>query len=867
MTDTTVAHTELSLDNHTPMMRQYLRIKADYPNMLVFYRMGDFYELFYDDALRAAKMLNITLTQRGQSAGSPIPMAGVPYHAAENYLAKLVKFGESIAICEQIGDPATSKGPVQREVTRIITPGTVSDEALLDEQKDNTLLAITQQQQHYGIASLDITSGRFHIQELNSQEALLAAIERIQPAECVISETFVSELLPRHLPAITKRPPWEFELQTATSQLCQQLQVKSLAGFGIEQMPLATSAAGALLQYVKYTQRQALPHIREIKIDHSQDTIQLDASTRRNLELDINLKGNTDNTLFSVLNHTATVMGTRLLRRWINHALRDQQQLQQRLDAIETLITQNTMPALYTTLKGIGDSERILARIALRCARPRDLTALRHTLAMLPKLRTELEKFHTDKLQQITAAFGDFSALHTLLSQAIVDNPPLVIRDGGVIATGYDAQLDELRALSENNHQFLIDLETKERQRTGINTLKVGYNRIHGFYIEMSRTQAKSAPQEYIRRQTLKNVERYITPELKTYEDKVLSSQSRAIAREKQLYETLLDTLNDQLSPLQAASRAIAECDVLNTLADRAQHLNWKRPRFQMESGIQIINGRHPVVEQVLDSPFVPNDTLLNKSHRMLMITGPNMGGKSTYMRQTALITLMAYIGSFVPAESASLGPVDRIFTRIGAADDLASGRSTFMVEMTETANILHNATENSLVLMDEIGRGTSTFDGLSLAWACAAHLAHNIKAFTLFATHYFELTALADTHSTILNVHLDATEHHEQIIFLHAVKPGPASQSYGLAVAKLAGVPQNVLLAAKNKLTQLENENYSPRMKAQPSEPFQHSLLIEPINHPVIEELNSINPDELSPKEAHDLLYKLKQKADQLSS
>ncbi len=856
-TDTEQPLTEQKLAQHTPMMRQYLRIKAEHPDLLVFYRMGDFYELFFNDAIRAAELLNITLTKRGQSAGKPIPMAGVPFHAAEGYLAKLVKLGESIAICEQVGDPATTKGPVAREVTRIVTPGTVTDEALLEERQDSLLMVIHQEKNNFGIALLDISSGRFIIQEIASDEALQAEIERLKPAEILISEDAALDYLSPKL-TMKRRPPWEFELSTANSLLCQQFNTKDLSGFGVEHLKKAICAAGCLLQYVKYTQRSALPHIHSIKSEENSQAILLDAATRRNLELTTNLKGSNEHTLAWVLDKTSTPMGGRLLRRWINRPLRDQTALQQRLKAINTILQANSYSEIQSIFRGMGDLERILARVALRSARPRDLVQLRQTLGLFPELRQQLTTLSSsDLLTNLSNDIGDFQHLHTLLTQALIENPPAVIRDGGVLADGYDKELDELRALSNNSSQYLIDLEQRERERTKIATLKVGYNRVHGYYIEMSRAQAAQAPDDYIRRQTLKNVERYITPELKTFEEKVLSSRAKALAREKALYEKLLEHLIRYLTPLQQAATACATLDALNNLAERAESLNLTQPQFSNDPGIHIEAGRHPVVEQVMDSPFIPNNTELNNNRRMLLITGPNMGGKSTYMRQTALITLMAYIGSYVPANSATLGPVDRIFTRIGAADDLASGRSTFMVEMTETANILHNATENSLVLMDEVGRGTSTFDGLSLAFAAAEHLAKVSRAFTLFATHYFELTTLPQEISTIYNVHLDAAEHGEQIVFMHALKDGPANKSYGLQVAKLAGVPASVISQAKVKLASLENHSTTATI-TRPETPAQIELFPQEPN-PALLELEKINPDDLTPREGLDLLYRLK--------
>ncbi|MBS0350195.1 MAG: DNA mismatch repair protein MutS [Proteobacteria bacterium] len=849
------------LKHHTPVMQQYLQLKAQYPHTLLFYRMGDFYELFYQDAERAAKLLNITLTQRGHSAGSPIPMAGVPAHAVEAYLAKLVRLGESVVICEQTGNPETTKGPVNREITRVLTPGTVSDEALLEENRDNYLMSVIKVNDNYGLAFFDITNGTFVVEEVAGQNALYAELERLRPKEILIAENN-KDLNDKILPdcAIQRRPEWEYELSTAQSLLCKQFRLKDLSGLGISHLSLAICAAGCLLQYLHYTQRSALPHLHTLRVESRHNHVVLDAPTRKNLELTRNFSGGSDHCLASVLDHTQTAMGARMLRRWINQPLRDRAQLEQRQRCIEEFLQTQRHQNISQILDGCGDLERILARVALGSAKPRDLTALRHALGLLPMLHHELNNIQTDHLKHLDRFLGQFDHLHQLLLKSIIDAPPLVIRDGGVIKEGYDQELDNLRYLSNHSQDYLINYEIKERERTRISTLKVGFNRIHGYYIEISRQQASLAPAEYMRRQTLKNAERFITPELKTYEDQVLSSQFRALAREKVLYEALLAEINQYLLPLQDCANAIAELDVLSNLAAVAYAHKWSAPTLTETSGIFIQNGRHPVIEQVLEQPFIANDTLLNPERTMLIITGPNMGGKSTYMRQTALIVLLAHIGSFVPADKAEIGLIDRIFTRIGASDDLAGGRSTFMVEMTETANILRNATENSLVLMDEVGRGTSTFDGLSLAWACAEHLAQTVKAFTLFATHYFELTSMPEFLPVVSNVHLDAAEYGDQIVFLHAVKEGPANQSYGLQVAQLAGVPQNVIANAKNKLHLLETQAMIHQHHRPP--PIQQSLPIEPPIHPVLQTLFEIKLDEVTPKQALEILYGLKQSA-----
>jgi DNA mismatch repair protein MutS len=844
---------------HTPMMQQYLGIKAQYPDILVFYRMGDFYELFYDDAIRAARLLDITLTRRGQSAGEPIPMAGVPVHAVESYLGRLIRLGESVAICEQIGDPTASKGPVERKVVRIVTPGTVTEEALLEERRENLLVALCGHGVHWGLAALDVSTGRFRVQELEGTEALAGELERLSPAELLLPEGLA---LPGGRRSGTRqRPVWHFEAEAARTQLTRHFGTRDLAGFGCEDLRLATGAAGALLQYVQDTQMSALPHINGLGVERREDGVILDAASRRNLELTRNLAGGRDNTLASVLDETATAMGSRLLSRWIQQPLRRRDVLEARHRAVAELLEGRGHRSLHDHLCRIGDLERILSRVALGSARPRDLLTLRDSLAVLPEMQVTLAPLAAPRLQELASAVGEHPAVVDLLTRAVIEHPPVLIRDGGVIAPGYDPELDELRTLSENADRFLTDLESRERARTGIANLKVAYNRVHGYYIEISRAQADKAPEDYTRRQTLKGAERFITPELKAFEDKVLSARERALAREKALYEALLAALLDPLPTLQRTAEALAELDVLANFAERAEALGYTQPELTDAPGLFIEDGRHPVVERVLDEPFVANGVCLDEGRRMLVITGPNMGGKSTYMRQTALIVLIAHLGSFVPARRAVIGPVDRIFTRIGAADDLASGRSTFMVEMTEAANILNNATEHSLVLMDEIGRGTSTFDGLSLAWACAAHLARHNRAFTLFATHYFELTALADQHETIANVHIDAVEHGNRIVFLHAVKEGPANQSYGLHVAALAGVPAGVIRTARQRLEELERRNLS----GDPHDP-QLGLFAQtappgpdPVPDALRDALAELDPDSLSPREALDALYRLR--------
>lgn len=848
----------MSYQEHTPMMQQYLRIKADHPNTLLFYRMGDFYELFFEDAQKAARLLDITLTARGQSAGKPIPMAGVPFHSAESYIGKLIRQGLSIAICEQIGEPKPGAGPVERQVVRVLTPGTVSDAAFLDDRQDNLLVALFALDQTIGVAVLDISAGRFLLQEVQGDEALISELARLKPAELLVSDDWEHGALRDYEQHVRRRSPWEFDYDVSVRLLTDQMQTYDLHGFGCQDLRAALCAAGSLLQYAKETQRAAMPHIRTIHVERREESLILDAASRRNLELDVNFSGGGENTLASVLDETRTAMGSRMLKRWLNRPLRHRATLTARQESVKQLAETHAYSHLQTTLREISDLERILARIALKSARPRDLIALRNSLALLPDLQQQLQQLSALRLQELKNHIGEYPELHDLLMRAIIDNPPVTIRDGGVIALAYDAELDELLAMSENAGDFLIKLEEQEKQRTGLSTLKVGYNRVHGYYIEISRAQAETVPSDYIRRQTLKNTERFITPELKAFEDKALSARDKALAREKFLYDELLEKLIPHIATLQTCAHAIAEVDVLANFAERASHLNWCCPELVDEPGIVISAGRHPVVEAVSQHAFVPNDVKLDSNQRMLIITGPNMGGKSTYMRQIALIVLLAHIGSFVPAQAAQIGAIDRIFTRIGAADDLASGRSTFMVEMTETANILHNATAQSLVLMDEIGRGTSTFDGLSLAWSCAQYLAQGVRAFTLFATHYFELTSLEDELSTVKNVHLDASEHGDKIIFLHTVQMGPANQSYGIQVAQLAGVPRAVIARAKEKLQELEQQAYAAGEVVH--KPAQQDLFaVVEKEHPVVAQLKEVNPDQLTAKEALDLLYQFK--------
>ena len=849
-----------TIKQQTPMMQQYLKIKSEHRDILLFYRMGDFYELFFDDAKRAAQLLDISQTHRGKAGGDPIPMAGVPYHAVENYLARLVQMGESVAICEQVGDPATSKGPVERKVVRIVTPGTISDEALLQERQDNLLTSVWQNKKGlYGIAYLDINSGRFNVVEVNTDEAFTSTLQRLAPAELLYCESFENTHLIEHIKGARRRPEWEFDLDTAQHLLCEQFGTKDLVGFGVDKAHAALVAAGCLMQYVKDTQRIALPHIRAITLEHNEHAVILDAATRKNLELTVNLSGGFENTLAQVLDKTATAMGSRLLKRRIHTPVRNKNELNSRLNAISAILDVQLYGELHDSLKEIGDIERVIARLALCTARPRDLTRLRSALQALAPLHALLNDANDERIASIVRHSPELPELQALLERAVIDNPPVLIRDGGVIAPGYNSELDEWRNLSKGATDILEQLELRERERTGISTLKIGYNKVHGFFIEVSRANSHLVPADYIRRQTLKNNERYIIPELKEHEDKVLGSQSKALALEKQLYEELFEFIAPHIEQLQMMAGALADLDVLNNLAERAQTLNYAKPQLCDDDNISIKQGRHPVVEQVMKEPFIANPVELNSQRKMLIITGPNMGGKSTYMRQTALIVLMAQIGCYVPADSAKIGNIDRIFTRIGASDDLASGRSTFMVEMTETATILNNATAQSLVLMDEIGRGTSTYDGLSLAYATADHLAQKISAKTLFATHYFELTELAEQKTGLVNVHLDAIEHNDTIAFMHTVLDGAASKSFGLQVAALAGVPKAVIAQAKQKLKLLENHQSVTAPNAEQQAFSFANELPAPEPSEVEEQLSAIDPDNLSPRQAHELLYKLK--------
>ena len=844
------------------MMRQYLGIKARYPDVLLFYRMGDFYELFYDDARRAAELLDIALTTRGQSGGEPIPMAGVPVRAVDNYLGRLLRRGESVAICEQMGDPKAGKGPVNREVVRIVTPGTLTEDALLDARRASHLAAINLDPAGAaGLAWLDMASGRFAIAELSDGDSLRGELERLRPAEVLLSEDAPRPGWLSDFDGLRERPPWQFDPESAERSLCRQLGARDLSGFDAEDAPAAVGAAGCLLQYIKDTQRSAAPHIRGMVRERREEAIVMDAATRRNLEIEVTSAARSEHSLVGLMDRCATPMGSRLLRHWINRPIRSRDTLRRRQQAVEAMIHAGSAESLHETLRDLGDMERILTRVGLRSARPRDLAQLRHALRELPGVTGRIARLNSPRLEQLVQRCGDHDPQLGLLDRAVAAEPPVTVKDGGVIAGGYDARLDELRAISADASQFLDDFERRERERTGLPSLRVGYNRVHGYYIEIGKAQARQAPDEYVRRQTLKGNERFIAPELKDFEDKIISAKERALARERMLYMKLLDALNEDLPGLQQTAECVAEIDVLANLAERAVAMNLSKPVLVDDPELTYRSGRHLAVEHAGADPFVPNDLALGGRRRMLIVTGPNMGGKSTYMRQTALIAILAHIGSFVPAAEARIGPIDRIFTRVGASDDLSGGRSTFMVEMTETANILNNATASSLVLMDEVGRGTSTFDGLSLAWAAARHIARESRAFTLFATHYFELTGLPEQLPDCANVHLEAAEHGDELIFLHSVKEGPANQSYGLQVARLAGVPARVVADARHYLAALEARGHGARADHPQVELPLHAPEPSPVSvqeDPIRLRLREVDPDSLTPRQALELLYEL---------
>ena len=867
-----------TFEQHTPMMAQYLRLKADYPETLLLYRMGDFYEVFYADAEKAARLLDITLTQRGQSAGQPVLMAGVPFHALETYLARLIKLGESVAICEQIGEAGASKGPIERKVVRVVTPGTLTDTELLSDKAESMLLAVHQgPRARYGLAWMSVTQGRVHLAEC-APEALGAWLARIAPSELIysagVTERFEQQLLALRQGGgwtcpISPRPDWQFDSPLGARKLLEHLGAASLQAWDAQELLQAHAAAAALLQYAEHTQGRALTHVHAVQVQREGDLIALPASTRRNLELVKTLRGEDAPTLFSLLDTCMTGMGSRLLKTWLLAPERDRSAARARLSATIALRGAGSggsggpWQTLRAELKGVADVERITARTALRQVRPRELVALAQTLQKT-ELLAQSPPAPEPYLTQIFADLLPPAACTALLQRAIAPEPAALVRDSGVIAAGFDSELDELRAIQNDCDTFLLDLETREKARTGIHNLRVQFNKVHGFYIEVTQGQTSKVPDDYRRRQTLKNAERFTTPELKAFEDKALSANERALAREKWLYEQVLDQLQAHVPQLTRVAHALATLDVLACLAERALTLDWCAPQFTSEPCIDIENGRHPVVQARLQETssgaFIANHTRLNANTRLQVITGPNMGGKSTYMRQVALIVLLASIGSHVPATACRLGPIDAIHTRIGAADDLANAQSTFMLEMLEAAQILHAATPHSLVLMDEIGRGTSTFDGLALASGIATHLHDKTKAFTLFATHYFELTELPAKARHAVNMHVAAVESGADIVFLHELQSGPASRSYGIQVAKLAGVPAPVLHHARHALAALEERASAGDLQvdlfATPPEPASAAP------HPLQAALAALQPDTLSPREALEALYQLKKLA-----
>ena len=851
-------------------MRQYLRVKDEYPDTLLFYHMGDFYELFFDDAKKAAKLLDLTLTTRNHGKTDPVPMAGVPVHSIDTYLSKLVRLGESVVLCDQVGDPKASKGPVERKVTRVLTPGTLIEDSLLDENRDNLLAAVCLDGATAGIAVIELSTGHFTVKETRgSDERINSELHRLQPAEVLVQED-VS--LPYDCRGLQKRPAWAFDRETCRRLLCEQMEVQSLDGFGCADMNAGIAAAGVLLQYLKETQKSLLPHVKALSVERDEAYLYLDAVSYACLEIDRPVPGSggsENNTLVAIHDRTSTAMGARCLRRWFGQPLRNRKILRRRHDLIEELLACADLDSVRRLLKQCSDIERILSRLALNGARPRDFIGLRETLRLVPDIREHFTTLDCELAREFSAKIKPHPDVVGQLDRAIDDAPSATIRDGGVIKNGYDAELDKLRALSKGADGFLLELERRERARTHTANLKVGYNRVHGYYIEMPKSRTQNAPEEYRRTQTLKNTERFTTSELKEHEHKVLSARERALAREKQLYQALVESFGPRVPPLQSCARALAAFDVLVTLTVCAELYRYKRPSLSDRPGIHIVAGRHPVVEHIPGTEFVPNDLHLDDARRMLIITGPNMGGKSTFMRQVAQIVLLAHVGAYVPAEEAVIGPIDRIFTRIGAFDDISSGRSTFMVEMTETADILNNASANSLVLMDEVGRGTSTFDGLSLAWACASHLAGVNRSFTLFATHYFELTALAGEQENVYNVHIDAMEHEEKIVFLHRVREGAASRSYGIQVARLAGIPDEVISQAKNKLEELEARQPPEGDTQIPLLPVSGPSVAEPKPEApnalpddvraALDTLRGADPDETAPRRALEILYRLK--------
>ncbi len=857
-----------ALEQHTPMMQQYLSIKANYPGTLLLYRMGDFYELFFDDAKRAAHLLDINLTARGQSAGHPIPMAGVPYHAVESYLTRLIKLGESVAICEQIGDPKSTKGPVERQVTRILTPGTITEESLLNDKKDNLLCAIYLSNEQttaaaFGLACLNINSGDFFLTQGVGKESLQAELLRIQPAELLINERQAFAKNWGSEDACIELLPSKFFTESRAHQvLSEQFPGFTYAKTNLPNEHLVWTAAAAALEYTKLKLLCPLPHLKPPKLENADLYLGLDASTRKHLEITENLQGNNKNTLLAVLDKTTTSMGSRLLRRWLSQPSRDKALLSERQSMIKSFIQSQSYESLQNDLKSVGDIERISTRIAIRTIRPRDMTRLKMSLSALPKIVITLKNSGQKNLQLRAENLNPLEDVTQLLKAAIIENPPQLIRDGGVIAEGFSEELDTLRHLSQDANNFLSQYEAEEKASSGLTSLKVKSNRVQGFYIEISKGLADKAPDHYQRKQTLKNAERFITPELKALETKVLSSQQQALSLEKTLYENIIDALQQHLLTLQANAAELSELDVLANLAERADTLELEAPEFSNDSCISIQEGRHLVVEQKLNQAFIPNDIHMNKARKLLVLTGPNMGGKSTYMRQTALIILLAHIGSYVPAKKTIIGPIDQIFTRIGASDDIASGQSTFMVEMSETANIMRTASESSLVIMDEVGRGTSSADGLALAWASAEHLHKRIGAYCLFATHFFELTEYADSEVGADNIHVEAVEKGDFVIFLHKVSKGSASKSYGIQVAQLAGLPKALLASAKHKLKDIHrNNNPLTVQQMQPMSPrtLQEDTKEDQMQKWLLNEVETLDPDTLTPKAALAFCYALK--------
>ncbi len=842
---------------HTPMMKQYLEIKEEYPDKILFYQMGDFYEMFYEDAEEASKILDITLTSRNQSGGSEIPMAGVPIHSAEQYLERLINLNLSVAICDQVGDPATSKGPVERKVVRVITPGTLIEDTLLDDRKENITASIFALDNSYGIATLEISSGRFVGYEVASQELLLNSIRQINAAEMIVSD---NQYLFEDEAAQKQVPSWYFDSLRAEKVLCDLFETKFLDAFDCSEFPVATRAAGALILYVQDLHGHQLPHITGIKFKQQSSFLTMDEITRKNLEIEVGHDETSQNSLVHIFDDCKTVMGTRMLRRWFNAPIRDHAELVSRHDAIDWLLECPDLEKIRTLLKSVADIERILARVSMKTARPRDLLGLRNSLETLPEIKQLIDHSTVGFIQNLQGQLASHPEVLDLLKSSIKDNPANIIRDGGVLRDDYDQELGDLRRMQKESGEHLLLMEAQERQTTGITALRLRYNRVHGYYIEVPRSREGCVPEHYVRRQTIKNAERFVTEELKEFEERILGAKGKALIREKHLYEQILEDLKPYIKTIMQCARALACLDLLGNFAVKAQTLNLCRPKLVDQSLIEIVDGRHPVVEQnLIRKDFISNSTLLDENTRMQLITGPNMGGKSTYMRQAAIIALLAHTGCFVPAQSVRIGLIDRIFTRIGAADDLASGRSTFMVEMTEMASILRNASQNSLVIVDEIGRGTSTYDGLALAWACAIELAMKIKSLTLFSTHYFELTALEKKLPCLVNVHLDVVEHGDNIVFMYKVKLGSASKSYGLQVARLAGIPEHVIKASNSKLQSMENIPIDENNNSRSTTKTTPNIITPSAEEKEVLRIKSLDIDNLTPLEALNIIYEMR--------